>query len=211
MAADKNPPAAPVPPPAKPAKPSLSSAAARRNENVAVNRIDRDVLKEANVRLGVNYAIVPQVPVETTAYASELGRPNAELSVLRPVPAFSGWHADLFANHQNSVFNARTFFQAGPVKPSRQNNYGGRFTTHVRELETLLWDSMMRSRGDTVAHLPEALVRPAPEAVPVDPTIDRLERVLVGVDWNVAQAARELGLSRFQLIRLMKKNNLERP
>ncbi len=136
-AADKNPPAAPVPPPAKPAKPSLAAAAARRNENVAVNRIDRDVLKEANVRLGVNYAIVPQVPVETSAYASELGRPNAELSVLRPVPAFSGWHADLFANHQNSVFNARTFFQAGPVKPSRQNHYGGRFTTQVRGLGDL--------------------------------------------------------------------------
>lgn len=99
-----------------------------------MNRIDKDVLKEANVRLGVNYAIVPLVPVETSAYAAELGRPNAELSVLRATPPISGWHADLYENHQNSVFNARTFFQAGPVKPSRQNNYGGRFTAHVRSL-----------------------------------------------------------------------------
>ncbi|MBS1824805.1 MAG: TonB-dependent receptor [Acidobacteria bacterium] len=136
-AADKNPQpssAAPPPAPSKPSRPSLSSAAARRNENVAVNRIDKDVLKEANVRLGVNYAIVPLAPVETSLYASEVGRPGGELSVLRAAPIASRWHADLFANHQNSVFNARTFFQAGPVKPSRQNNYGGRFTTHVRGL-----------------------------------------------------------------------------
>ncbi len=139
-AADKNPQSpsaaeeAKVAPPPKPSRPSLTSAAARRNENVAVNRIDKDVLKEANIRLGVNYAIVPMAPVETSLYASELGRPAAELSVLRSAPALSRWHADLFANHQNSIFNARTFFQAGPVKPSRQNNYGGRFTTPVRGL-----------------------------------------------------------------------------
>lgn len=134
--ADKgDPPKTEAPAPvARPARTSLTAAAARRNENVAVNRIDRDVLKEANIRLGVNYSLLPLAPVETNAYSSEVGRPLAELSVLRPAPIASGWHAELFANHQNSVFNARTFFQVGGVKPSRQNQYGGRFTTKVRGL-----------------------------------------------------------------------------
>jgi hypothetical protein len=121
-------------PAAASAKPNLTSAAARRNENVAVNRIDRDVLKEANVRLGVNYTLVPQPPVETGNYSTELGRSAGELPVLRTAPIASGFHADLFANHQNSVFNARTFFQVGAVKPSRLNHYGGRATAHVRGL-----------------------------------------------------------------------------
>lgn len=122
----------PKTPVAAPAKPALSSAAARRNENVAVNRIDMDGLREASIRLGNNFTLVPQPPVEQSTYATEHGRPASELIALRPVNHSSGWHADLFWNHQNSVFNARTFFQVGSVKPSHQNNYGGRFTAEFK-------------------------------------------------------------------------------
>ncbi|MCC6389816.1 MAG: hypothetical protein IT167_04370 [Bryobacterales bacterium] len=118
----------------KPSGTTLAAAAARRNENVAVNRIDTDVLKESNIRLGVNYSILPVPLAERSYYTAEHGRPPSELSVLKPAPLASGFHADLFEELRNSVFNARTFFQSGPVKPSRQNSYGGRFTTQVRGL-----------------------------------------------------------------------------
>ena len=128
---EKSSPAVPVP------KPSLASASARRNENVAVVRIDTDVLKEANIRLGVNYTIMPLAPVEASTYTSEHGRPTVPSINLRASPIASGFHADLFHNHQNAVFNSRTFFQVGDVKPSHQNQYGARFTTNVKSLGAL--------------------------------------------------------------------------
>jgi hypothetical protein len=118
-------------PPAQPARAGLNGAAALRNENVQVNRIDTDAVKEANIRLGTNVTILTRAPVEASYYSAEHGRPPGELPVLRPAPTLNGWHGELFAFHQNSVLNARTFFQVGPVQPSRQNFYGARFTGHT--------------------------------------------------------------------------------
>lgn len=122
----------------------MGAAAAHRNENVAVHRIDKDALKEANIRLGDNYTIVAQPPVEQNNYSTEHGRPAGELVVLRATPPVSGFHGELFWNHQSSVFNARTFFQVGAVEPSHQNHYGGRFTTQVRGLGWLTGNSAQR-------------------------------------------------------------------
>ncbi len=113
---------------AKPATRTRMDAAARRNENVQVNRIDNDAVKESNVRLGDNVTIVSEAPVESNYFATEHGRPAAAGPILpaaNPQPAF---HGELFWWHQNSVFNARTFFQVGGVRPSRRNTLGGRFT-----------------------------------------------------------------------------------
>src|SRR5262245_8570825 len=101
----------------------LTRAAAVRNENVQVNRIDNDGLKESNIRLGNSVTLVPLIPVETSYFAAEHGRPGAELGALRPANPLSGWHGELFEFHRNSVWNARTFFQVGSVLPSRQNQY----------------------------------------------------------------------------------------
>jgi TonB dependent receptor len=137
LAGDKEPSAAKTPePPPAPARaaetPSAPrrrvDASARRNENVAVQQIDNTAIKEAHIRLGDNVTVVPEPPVELNQYASEHGQPAGEALVLRPQQAPSAWHSELFWWHQNSVFNARTFFQVGSVKPSRRNGYGGRFT-----------------------------------------------------------------------------------
>ena len=106
---------------------TLSEAAARRNENVPVNLIDSEAIKEANVRLGENATLVSRPPAEENTYASEHGRPTGENST-SAVRFVEGFHAELYESLQNSVLNARTFFQVGPVKPSRQNSYGGRWT-----------------------------------------------------------------------------------
>jgi hypothetical protein len=140
-------PAAPRPAAAAPAGAGLASAAARRNENVQVNRIDNDSLKEATVRLGDNITIVSQPGVDANFYAAEHGRPASEAIALRP-SALTGWHAELFEAHQNSVFNARTFFQVGGVLPSRQNNYGARFNGDLPGLGNLTGSfSQRRIRG----------------------------------------------------------------
>jgi hypothetical protein len=100
-----------------------------RNENVQVNRIDTDAVKEANIRLGSNITVLTQAPVEVNYYTAEHGRPPGETGALPASSIAAGsWHGELFHAHQNSVFNARTFFQVGPVQPSRRNSYGSRFT-----------------------------------------------------------------------------------
>ena len=127
---------------------ALTTAAAMRNENVQVNLIDNDSLKEANIRLGDNVTLVPEAPVELNYYATEHGRPPGEAVAVRPASPLSGWHGEVFEFLQNSVFNARKFFQAGPVQPSRQNRYGARFGGPVRGLGDLVADfSGRKGRG----------------------------------------------------------------
>jgi hypothetical protein len=112
----------------------LIDAAALRNENVQVNLIDNDGLKEANIRLGDNVTLLPEAPVDANYYATEHGRPAGEAPITRRASPLTGWHGELFESLQNSVFNARKFFQVGPVQPSRQNRYGGRFGIAVRRV-----------------------------------------------------------------------------
>jgi hypothetical protein len=126
--------------PAKPAAPAKQAArttldgAAQRNENVHVNRIDNDAIKEANVRLGDHATLISEMPAETGYYATEHGRPAAPGPFLAAPAARSDFHAEFFESHQNSVLNARTFFQVGSVQPSHRNSYGGRFTSSLGKL-----------------------------------------------------------------------------
>ena len=73
----------PPPPQTTRAEGGLVNAAALRNENVQVNLIDNDGLKEANVRLGDNVTVIPEAPVESNYYATEHGRPPGEAPVVR--------------------------------------------------------------------------------------------------------------------------------
>lgn len=99
-------------------------SSSRRNENVAVYQIDTNVIKELNQRLGVTYEIVSEAPVERNYYAAEFGRSPRGNVILATRSPSSAWHGEVYEMHQNSVFNARTFFQVGPVQPSRENRYG---------------------------------------------------------------------------------------
>ncbi|MEO7650404.1 MAG: hypothetical protein ABIZ80_08035 [Bryobacteraceae bacterium] len=157
------------------------AAAAKRNENVQVNRIDTDALKESNIRLGDSVTIVSQPLVEAGYFATEHGRPPGDQVTLRAVPLLSGWHGELFESHQNAVFNARTFFQAGSVLPSHQNNYRGRFAGKVKGLGTLSGRAGQRKiRGMVNGNV---LVPLATERTPLatDPAIrSEISRFLAG-------------------------------
>lgn len=113
----------PVPQPAS--NPRLASSA-QRNENVQVHRIDNDAIKEANIRLGTSVTIVSEAPADGSYFAAEHGRPATRAPLLAPQSYAPDWHGELYHWHQNSLFNARTFFQVGPVQPSRRNLYGWR-------------------------------------------------------------------------------------
>ena len=114
--------AAPVPP---------ASGAALRNENVFAAKVDTDAQKADNQRLGGSYIALTQPVVESAYYAAEYGQAASSVSALnRPLFA-AQWHGEVFETLRNSIFNARTYFQAGPVLPSRMNNYGARFAGNL--------------------------------------------------------------------------------
>jgi hypothetical protein len=125
----------PKPAPAKPA-PRMRSEA-MRNENVAVYLIDTNAAKEANIRLGNRVQILTEAPVEVSTFAGEQGNAASASPFLSAPAKGAGWHGELYHRHQNSVFNARAFFQVGGVQPSRQNSFGGRATGSVGRLGNL--------------------------------------------------------------------------
>jgi hypothetical protein len=114
---------------AKQSEPVDRAGAALRNENVFASKIDTETQKADNQRMGGSYTPLTRELVEFKYFGSEYGNVPLEPPVLgRAGNLAESWHGELFESLRNSVFNARTFFQYGAVKPSRLNQYGGRFT-----------------------------------------------------------------------------------
>ncbi|MCC7234056.1 MAG: hypothetical protein IT163_02055 [Bryobacterales bacterium] len=125
--AQSSPPEPKTPAP-KPPSGGRMQASAQRNENVALQRIDNNVAKEAGIRLGIQTALFTEMPADGVYYGLEFGQGAQRPPFLTAPNRVPSWHADITASHRNSVFNARTFFQVGPVQPSRRNSYAARVT-----------------------------------------------------------------------------------
>ena len=108
-------------------KTDTSAGESRRNENVQFNLIDNGALKELNIRLGSSATVFTEFKPDRSYFGAEFGAPPAAPIHLGG-NARSGLHGVLRATHQNSVFSARAFFQAGSVKPARDNDYGFSFS-----------------------------------------------------------------------------------
>jgi len=102
---------------------------------VAIWAIDNNAVKEANIRVGTRPTVRDFGVLESGYFAVEHGQAPSETLLIPAIPArIPSWHLELFDNLQNSVFNARTFFQVGGVKPSHRNHFGFRATAEVRRL-----------------------------------------------------------------------------
>ncbi len=124
--------------------------AAERNENVWVSKLDNDSLKAEGSRLGSDTTIITGTAIERSYFAAEHGRPASEGLILAPSKPKSAWHGELFESHRNSVFHARTFFQVGPVMPSRLNAYGARAEGGIRGLGNLALSFSQKQVGGAV-------------------------------------------------------------
>src|SRR6185436_9061 len=131
LAQDKAPAEAPKPEPKQDQRTELNllgkvdtaSGESRRNENVQFNLIDNNALKELNIRLGTSATIVEEFRPDRSYYGVEFG--NAPASPLHVAASkVLGLHGSAYETHNNSIFSARSFFQAGSVLPARQNDYG---------------------------------------------------------------------------------------
>ncbi len=95
----------------------------RRNEKFAVTLIDNAVLRERNIRIGTDASIVQEFRVDLGYFGAEYGGRTAASSHLSASRS-AGIHGSAYVSHNNSVFSARTFFEAGGVKPAQENDYG---------------------------------------------------------------------------------------
>lgn len=163
-----------APPPLNPVRPSMT-AAAQRNENVVVYAIDNNAVKEANVRVGTRPTASSFSAIESGYFAAEHGQAPTAPVLLTPAVTVPSWHGELFEDHQNSVFNARTFFQVGPVQPSHNNHYGFRGTAAIGPLGFLSVSGFQRKvRGMVNGNV---LVPTGDERVPL--TTDPATRAIV--------------------------------
>jgi hypothetical protein len=99
------------------------SGESRRNENVQFNLIDNNALKELNIRLGITATLFDEFRGDRGYFGTEFG--NKPTSGFHLTHAKSSpWHGTAFWSGGNSVFNARSFFQVGSLKPAQENQYG---------------------------------------------------------------------------------------
>lgn len=103
-----------------------ASGEGRRNENQQFNQIDTNTVKDLNLRMGTTATIVPSFRADSGYFGSEYGGPPQQGAHPRPGPSRTPPRLELRYLHNNSVFSARSFFQAGAVKPARENDYGFR-------------------------------------------------------------------------------------
>src|ERR671932_455657 len=96
----------------------------RRNENVQFNLIDNNALKYLNLRLGTNATIVTEFKPERKYFGSEYGAAAPGVIHLAPVKRPDGLHGGVSYGRSDSLFTARSFFQAGTVQPAHENLYG---------------------------------------------------------------------------------------
>ncbi len=142
-----------------------SAGESRRNENVRITLVDNAVQRELNERLGASATVIKEFKAEISYFGSEIGSsPSSTLHQAHV--ATSGVHGRIYETHNNSVFTARSFFQAGSVKPARSNDYGFQVLIPIRRSVNLSLDgSQKRVRGSVNGNV---LVPQADERTPLE-------------------------------------------
>ena len=150
------------------------SGEARRNENVRLTLIDNNVLKELLRRMGATSSIIERFAAEQSYFGLEYGgAPKPSLHL--PHSSADTMHAELFWSHRNSALSARSFFQAGGVRPARTNDYGFKFGTHLGQYSAVTVQMSQRKlRGQVNGNV---LVPAANERIPT--AVDPAKRALV--------------------------------
>lgn len=100
------------------------AAAEEANPNIFVYRIDLNRLRNRlTVGRGPDPRYIPEFRPEQNYTGSLYGAALSDFEAIRPRSPLSAWRGSVSALHQNSVLNARNFFNVGPLRPSRFNDY----------------------------------------------------------------------------------------
>ncbi len=143
----------------------------RRNENVQFNLIDTNTVRELNARLGATATAHNEFRASDSYFGGEYGNRPIPVLHLPPGPKLTALHGNVWYGHNNSLFSARAFFQAGGVRPARENEYGVQLGTKIGARHFLSLDARQQKlRGQVNGNV---LVPLASERTPLaaDPAV----------------------------------------
>jgi hypothetical protein len=151
------------------------SGEAKRNDNVSFDLVDNNALKEQNSRMGTSATVVREFLPQHNYFGAEFGNAPSSVLHLSAIPSLKRWHGALREKHLNSVFNARRFFQVGPVQPAHENEYSGDLTAPLGgKVFLTLFGQQQKVRGNVNGNV---LVPLATEREPL--TSDPAKRALI--------------------------------
>ena len=94
------------------------------NPNIFVYRIDLNALRKRLTAVrGPDTQYIPEFQADQNYFGAEFGPPLREFIPLSRRPVASGWNSSISELFEHSVLNARPFFNVGPLRPSRFNQY----------------------------------------------------------------------------------------
>ena len=94
------------------------------NPNVFIVKLDTNEIKRNLDKRGAEVEFLPEFRAQENYYGAVSGYPLRRVEILRPRPPLKSLHGSVYELHQNSALNARSFFTAGKLQPSRRNEYG---------------------------------------------------------------------------------------
>ena len=146
----------------------------RRNENVQIDPIDNNALRELNIRMGTTATLVEEFKADRNYFGTEFGASATSSPHAVPAPTGS-MHGEFMFGHDNSALRARSFFQVGDVLPARENSFGATISAPLgRNLSLTADGSRSLVRGNVNGNV---LVPLANERTPL--TTDPQERAVV--------------------------------
>lgn len=101
--------------------------AAERNPNIFIRRVDMVALRRTLSRRGIEPNFLQMTSAENQ-YGTDMGAPVREIFFVKPQDSLTQFHGSIYLSHQNSVLNARPFFNVGQLRSSKRNQYG--FSVH---------------------------------------------------------------------------------
>ncbi len=108
----------------QPAAAQAVSAVEETNPNIFVYRIDlNDLRNRLTVGRGGDPQYNPEFRAAQNYTGAMYGAPLFTFEVINSRPLLSAWRGSALMLHQNSALNARNFFNVGPLRASRFNNY----------------------------------------------------------------------------------------
>lgn len=94
------------------------------NPNVFVVKLDTNEIQRQLKRRGARIPLIREFRSQENYYGATYGYPLREIEYARPRALLQGFHGTLYESHQNSAWNARSFFTVGKLKPWRRNQLG---------------------------------------------------------------------------------------
>ena len=94
------------------------------NPNIFVVKLDtNEIIRQLSTR-GANTQLVTEFRSQENSFGALYGYPLRRVELARTGTLLRNFHGSLYETHQNSAWNARSFFTVGGLPPSRRNDYG---------------------------------------------------------------------------------------